>query len=468
VIGFARRTIPAIFVWMLLAVCAMAAPTTELEAVGNCRPDGGRYLPLDAEEQVVFSEGLCPVKLDGLWGYIDTSGLLVIEPSYDAAGPFREDLAEVETGGRRILIDRQGNQVLDVSVWDEAVPADDEMILVRQGKLWGAIDRTGQVVIEPAYDTLELPSSELLCASKDGKYGFINSEGRTVIDFTYDYAESFAENAAYVEQAGKGMLIDYRSVVLAENVYSGLSDGLALTMQDGLWGFVDLTGAVAIPCTFSDAEAPQDGLVRISMEGLWGVADLSGAVVIEPAFDYLWPYEGECALYAEFDEFGIEVEGYGYVNRLGERVTKAKYEQARHFSDGYAAVFDGEKWGYIDESGNTALAHIYDYAADFSDGYAAVAADGVYSLIDHEGKALVIHREGELPDPSVEEESPEQEEPKPARGGLNIGALIVLVITFALIIFIAGVSLIRSVNIRRRRQARRKKEISFPVDDDNP
>jgi len=143
---------------------------------------------------------------------------------------------------------------------------------------------------------------------------------------------------------------------------------------------------------------------------------------------------------------------------------QAKYS----FSDGYAAVFDGEKWGYIDESGNTALAHIYDYAADFSDGYAAVAADGVYSLIDHEGKALVIHREGELPDPSVEEESPEQEEPKPARGGLNIGALIVLVITFALIIFIAGVSLIRSVNIRRRRQARRKKEISFPVDDDNP
>jgi hypothetical protein len=42
------------------------------------------------------------------WGYIDTHGTMVIEPSFDNAGEFGDGLAEVEVAGKRGYINVSG------------------------------------------------------------------------------------------------------------------------------------------------------------------------------------------------------------------------------------------------------------------------------------------------------------------------------------------------------------------------
>lgn len=48
------------------------------------------------------------------------------------------------------------------------------------------------------YDNAYEYSDDLARVKKDGKYGFIDTKGETIIDFQYDGGASFHNNLAYV------------------------------------------------------------------------------------------------------------------------------------------------------------------------------------------------------------------------------------------------------------------------------
>ena len=62
----------------------------------------------------VFSEGLCAVMLNDLWGYINENAQRIIPPQYDDASSFRDGLALVEKDGKLMYIDHSG-----AVVWKE-------------------------------------------------------------------------------------------------------------------------------------------------------------------------------------------------------------------------------------------------------------------------------------------------------------------------------------------------------------
>ena len=68
----------------------------------------------DTEDQIDFAEGLHPVRMFGLWGYIDETGSIIIQPAWDAASSFRDGLALVEKNEKLSYIDRDG-----AVVWQE-------------------------------------------------------------------------------------------------------------------------------------------------------------------------------------------------------------------------------------------------------------------------------------------------------------------------------------------------------------
>jgi hypothetical protein len=56
-----------------------------------------------------FSEGLAAVQQDGRYGYIDTAGNWVVEPTYTNAGRFSEGFARVQMENQWGFIDEKGN-----------------------------------------------------------------------------------------------------------------------------------------------------------------------------------------------------------------------------------------------------------------------------------------------------------------------------------------------------------------------
>ena len=63
---------------------------------------------------------------------------------------------------------------------------------------------------------------------------------------------------------------------------------------------------------------------------------------------------------------------WGFKDPKGKIAIKARFDSAREFFDGLAAVKTQGKWGYIDHEGNLRIPPEFDWAWDFRDGYATV------------------------------------------------------------------------------------------------
>src|SRR2546421_1354725 len=79
----------------------------------------------------------------------------------------------------------------------------------------------------------------------------------------------------------------------------------------------------------------------------------------------------------------------GYIDSTGAIVIKLQFDDARHFSEGLAAVQTGEKWGYIDGTGRFIIAPQFDQADAFSEGLAAVTLADKLGYVDRSGRFVV-------------------------------------------------------------------------------
>jgi len=112
----------------------------------------------------------------------------------------------------------------------------------------------------------------------------------------------------------------------------------------------------------------------------FGVCNIEGELVI-PCEYYLIEY-CEDGLYMASDANGF----FGYINEEGKKIIDFKYTAAYPFSEGVAAVCEGDKWGVINTSGEYIFAPSFDYIAGlkYSDidvnVNVAACCDGVLSI----------------------------------------------------------------------------------------
>jgi len=187
----------------------------------------------------LFSEGLGMVELtipenwhtfvDGypawkVYGFVDAIGQAKIAPQFVKATPFKD--------GRAV-------------------------VLVK-GVGWRMINRNGDIVgegipgLNPNWMEFngfnEGYASIMVGAYPNEKVGFIDSEGRTVIEPQFDSADGFANGLAVVCKFGEERQLELTDI--REN--SG-----STYRRDRNYGYIDGTGRVVIPCRFEEARAFQ-------------------------------------------------------------------------------------------------------------------------------------------------------------------------------------------------------------------
>jgi hypothetical protein len=351
-------------------------------------PAGPETAPTQAARSVPgfvpFHEG----GKDGLWGYMDSQGKVVIKPKYRSADYF--------CGGRALVwLGQPGGDANGYAYIDEQdrpvfrLPRGcyiagrfvEGMAYFEIGNRYGFHDRDGKVVVPPTYDEVRLFSEGLapvnrgakrprfpgLRGPEGGKWGYIDKTGREVIALQFDYAGLFSEGLALVGTAGRYAYIDPKgkTVLTIENLKPdsprwhvesayGFSEGLArFHTKDGehfkgAVGFIDKTGKLAFPYQFSDAGDFSEGLAAVS-DG------------------YKW----------------------GYMDKAGRTVIKHRFDEARRFSEGLAAVRIGKAWGYVNRQGalvvdprrNEDLPGPINRATFFSGGIAEVHVGGKLRVV---------------------------------------------------------------------------------------
>ena len=232
----------------------------------------------------------------------------------------------------------------------------------------------------------------------NGKWGYINKEGETVIPFKYDgvnirFTEpfDFSEGLAAVLLNGKWGCIDKDGKEVIPFKYDEsfyFSEGLAKVLLDENWGYIDKEGKTVIPShNFYNLTDFQEGLACVMQNGKYGYIDKSGKVVIPFKYDKIIG-DISASFFREGLAFVCSNDKYGYINKEGKEITPFKYDAANYFSEGLAAVKLEGKYGYIDKEGKEVIPFKYDVAYEFSEGLAAVELEGKYGYINKEGKEI--------------------------------------------------------------------------------
>lgn len=181
------------------------------------------------------------------------------------------------------------------------------------------------------YDALTNFHEGFAAVIKDGKWGYINSDGEEIIPCKYDGSSPFSEGLACVYVGDENLSIEF-------------IDEKGNTVIKGYRGFAMNGGMTYAPITF------KNGICCVSDEehnDIW--IDKQGNIVDEPQIDdEEFPSDGT----ERFDEDGK----VGVKDTLGNVLIKAKYSYVDNFSEGLALayLYCGDKtiFGYVDKKGN--------------------------------------------------------------------------------------------------------------------
>src|SRR5699024_8498163 len=135
--------------------------------------------------------GVAFIRNDKKIGIINTSGKTVLEPTYEVIKNFHHGYAKFKDGDKWGILDKNGKIVVPAE-YDEIGTYSAKGNWAKKGDQWGVLNNGKFTEVSGAEKIYDFPkNSNLTYARKDGKMGFINAQGKWVIEPQYDKARAF-------------------------------------------------------------------------------------------------------------------------------------------------------------------------------------------------------------------------------------------------------------------------------------
>lgn len=307
--------------------------------IGPKKPStaGAVEVRFDDEDNYTFSEGLCALKKNEMWGFIDTTGKVVIDYTFfkwaNKTPEFSSGIALVavpdpKTSGRApVYIDKKGQSLFKPQKFTNATPFQSGIAIVEKTnetnrmRTYLFINKQGQPLagaINPGAGrgwSLELkPFKDGLSPMYDNKtsaIGFINPQGKWAVQPT-----------AYNESGDFG-----NGLVAVQN------------KVNWYWGFINKKGEVAIPFDYKNKPGNfSDGLVAVkNSQDQYGYIDINGKTVLPFVYgDLCYPFvQGFAVAYVQDNK-----PGYSIIDKSGTVI--------RRFGPDPVVVYDNG-WIYYKE-----------------------------------------------------------------------------------------------------------------------
>ncbi len=250
-------------------------------------------------------------------------------------------------------------------------------------------------VVDEDYYPYNIFNCGVVPAKLDGKWGYINEKGETVVDFQFEYASIFSEfGVAAVKIDEKYGYIDLDGEWIVEpkfdRVYGFTSIGICRINVDGKYGYIDLNGKYICEPTYSFARDFQDvGVAAVRFGTQDGFINTKGKIVVEPVWGLLDNKFDSTGHITVHDEDGIAY-------RIDTKGRKTKYDgdiiiyDDMEFVNGLSVYRSDDKCGYVNECGKIVIEPIYDWADNFEeDGTAWVKLNGKIGKIDMNGEFVI-------------------------------------------------------------------------------
>lgn len=304
------------------------------------------------------------VKVDGdtRVGYDDLAGRRVIEPTFEDGGPFIDGLARVRSAEGYGFI-RPDGRVAVPPQFDSALSrfSGGRTLAVSDGRVW-LIDVSGRRVAdlgpwewpemagEEGFDDLESYvglddyfADGLIPWQRNGKWGYVDGDGRWAVEPRFDAAQPFHRGLASVTQGGSPPL---------RGPFDAPTQG-----GGGRGQLIDTRGRIVRDVGKATIAPPDRGLVRIGTEMRWGFASADDGRPDE------FPFATRRLIFA----------GASFVD-----------QRPLDFSEDRALVsrFAMHRWLLVDEQGRTQATADLEWLEEAGDGMYAFVEDQRWGLAD--------------------------------------------------------------------------------------
>ena len=281
------------------------------------QPKYKNILPLKDSSQ----DGYIIVDSDDKYGIVGHNKKVIIEPKYT-------DIKEESISDRYIvkdgywqLINNKSEILIEGEDFDDIIAVNGDNVIVMEGDKYGVADVDGEEKIPCDYDYLEYTFDNYYIAGKTNKYGLIDLENKTKINFKYvsmlyrsnaNIIEAGISNTNYnadvydsnLEKKATGIV----SEINVDDGYIKIREGndykyynfkfehkenneilkgktLYLSKKDGKYGYIDKNGNVVVEYIYDDAtEQNGYGFSAINKDGVWGSIDKMGKVIADPQY----------------------------------------------------------------------------------------------------------------------------------------------------------------------------------------
>jgi hypothetical protein len=323
----------------------------------------------------IYREGLFAARKanDGKFGYVDSSGRIVIPLQYVAASAFNEGRAIVgvydeQARMRWGVIDRRNRWIVPPDRYDELGKYKEGRCGFRVGEKWGLLDIDGKVVVSPRFN-----------------HELVFHKGHAVVI-------DADKHPVYIDRYGRVKFKAPELAVWAGNFHNGVA----------WYGIMPLPEDLDDPRSSHPRSSAAFDYYPTPIGDRYGLISIVGKVVMTPVvYGKIGEFsEGlaavspdakfSCSVYPDLQTRGEHApSSWGYVDITGKVAIPIRYERVGRFSGGLARARKDGKWGYIDHSGEWVIKPKYPWAEDFQDGLAVVWLDKWVGLINREGKVVI-------------------------------------------------------------------------------
>lgn len=383
-----------------------------------------------------FHKGILPISKNGLTGFINLWGDIIIPPVYMASSGFHNGFAWVtDEYGKSALFDMHGN-CLFFGAQDYGLMSEG-LIAVKIGEDWGYITPDGSIKIPTMFDSADAFCNGLAKVKKDGRTFYIDRSGKEfagkmtlsnqfvlnqqdgkwgirAVDETfsikplYHFPLVFREGVARVSEDGKKFgVIDVRGENIVPMQYDDLGESVAeripfaVRNESGglLWGCINFHNEVLVPAKHNSLRIIRYGqtcfMIVSDVNNMYGLLDGRGSTILECRYISLSSIENDGVLKAISRDRNDRY--VGLYSLSGHWLFTPKfYDVSMVESEGLRWVLLHNKFGFIDSTGNVIIEPKFDWAENFSNGMARVGfgvinfagspLGGTWGYIDHSGK----------------------------------------------------------------------------------
>lgn len=340
------------------------------------------------------------------WGYIDSTGSVVVDFQYEHASRYHRNRAVVIKEGKQGILDGEGQELLSPQYdgFDILANTDSTLYLIHQEQQWrGAVDTLGQLIFPAQYiQVRNYQEDRIAVQDTTGAWGFLDKKGQVVVPIAQRRVRDYKEGRAAFLEGHRWGFYDKHGQVVVPAMYTRVGDfseGKAwVQLPRGKRGYIDAQGVLVFEGGYSQLKDFKEdrAVVRISKKG-WGIVDATGAFILTPKKSY--------RKITDYNRYGLAKvrvgEKYRLVDKEGKWVGKRALGAINEFSEGLAAVRlhsskpnaiirPNMNWKLMDTTGTFVSQQDFRRIATFSEGFAKFKNNkGRYGYLNKQGQVAM-------------------------------------------------------------------------------